>query len=336
MRLGPWWPAAAFHGEGPRRWALPAPTDPWRGPCPPGGPSWPAPPGYPAGAGGGVPPAGPARKTRSGVTVPPSGRSADPMPRADVAGSPTGEQTRVVSPAARVTSATSTTVQIGRPSSRWPAARLDHSRYGPGGGAPVTGAVVSRSRPKAQSAPWHMPTTLEKPTVAPSTAGFITSVGSGSQVTPTHRSRDGDVVEVGTVVDEVDEVDEVVRTDPLVVAAAVVSDASSSPSSPHEASTAPSPRHSTTRMTKRGRGRPGRTEAAMAPPCALGTRSGQGPTSRGSGPMPGEVGAREGNRTLDLLITSELLCRLSYPGGGAHRTRSPPRRGTLIGQPVVS
>ncbi len=38
-------------------------------------------------------------------------------------------------------------------------------------------------------------------------------------------------------------------------------------------------------------------------------------------------GAREGNRTLDLLITSEPLCRLSYPGGvvrAADSTRSHP------------
>jgi hypothetical protein len=34
-------------------------------------------------------------------------------------------------------------------------------------------------------------------------------------------------------------------------------------------------------------------------------------------------GAREGNRTLDLLITSELLCRLSYPGGRRHVSSEP-------------
>src|SRR5437016_5664358 len=39
------------------------------------------------------------------------------------------------------------------------------------------------------------------------------------------------------------------------------------------------------------------------------------PPSKTSPLNCGNVGAREGNRTLDLLITSELLCRLSYPGG---------------------
>jgi hypothetical protein len=32
-------------------------------------------------------------------------------------------------------------------------------------------------------------------------------------------------------------------------------------------------------------------------------------------PLSYWFGAREGNRTLDLRITSALLCRLSYPGG---------------------
>ncbi len=31
-------------------------------------------------------------------------------------------------------------------------------------------------------------------------------------------------------------------------------------------------------------------------------------------------GAWEGNRTPDLLITNELLCRLSYPGASTHST----------------
>jgi hypothetical protein len=31
--------------------------------------------------------------------------------------------------------------------------------------------------------------------------------------------------------------------------------------------------------------------------------------------VPPDLRAREGNRTLDLRITSALLCRLSYPGG---------------------
>ncbi len=62
------------------------------------------------------------------------------------------------------------------------------------------------------------------------------------------------------------------------------------------------------------------------------------PWRRESGPAPGAEpdavasrrggGAGEGTRTPGLLITSELLCRLSYPGGNAQATRgaSPPTR----------
>ena len=45
-------------------------------------------------------------------------------------------------------------------------------------------------------------------------------------------------------------------------------------------------------------------------------------------------GAREGNRTLDLLITSELLCRLSYPGGPRAGQGPPARR--VMTLPAVS
>ncbi len=51
------------------------------------------------------------------------------------------------------------------------------------------------------------------------------------------------------------------------------------------------------------------------------------PQCRASAEATHRRGAREGNRTLDLLITSEPLCRLSYPGGVvrvADSTRSHP------------
>ncbi len=44
-----------------------------------------------------------------------------------------------------------------------------------------------------------------------------------------------------------------------------------------------------------------------------------GAEDAGDGPdvaMAGAARAREGNRTPDLFITSESLCRLSYPGAG--------------------
>ena len=49
-------------------------------------------------------------------------------------------------------------------------------------------------------------------------------------------------------------------------------------------------------------------------------------------------GAREGNRTPDLLITSELLCRLSYPGGAATGTapRTPTGSGTGAAAPSAA
>ena len=62
--------------------------------------------------------------------------------------------------------------------------------------------------------------------------------------------------------------------------------------------------------------------APPAPRCAR-SRGGESKESRGSfplgrGPRPllllAALGAGEGNRTPDLLITSEPLCRLSYPG----------------------
>ena len=49
-------------------------------------------------------------------------------------------------------------------------------------------------------------------------------------------------------------------------------------------------------------------------------------------------GAQEGNRTLDLLITSEMLCRLSYLGVEGkryptdRRRRQPVRTGRPLGQ----
>ena len=54
-----------------------------------------------------------------------------------------------------------------------------------------------------------------------------------------------------------------------------------------------------------------------------------------SGPGTGLVGAREENRTPDLLITSELLCHLSYPGGYSGSASIPPRRSSeLLGTPI--
>src|SRR6266581_4715609 len=44
-------------------------------------------------------------------------------------------------------------------------------------------------------------------------------------------------------------------------------------------------------------------------------------------------GAREENRTPDLLITSELLCRLSYPGGRRKGSSRPRQAGTAVSMP---
>ena len=50
-------------------------------------------------------------------------------------------------------------------------------------------------------------------------------------------------------------------------------------------------------------------------PTPLGTAMDEWPDQRSTAQTGARPGAREENRTPDLLITSELLCRLSYPGG---------------------
>ena len=48
------------------------------------------------------------------------------------------------------------------------------------------------------------------------------------------------------------------------------------------------------------------------------------------------IGAREENRTPDLLITSELLCRLSYPGMGEQPYPTMRQRENPKGQPRLA
>jgi hypothetical protein len=49
--------------------------------------------------------------------------------------------------------------------------------------------------------------------------------------------------------------------------------------------------------------------------------------------MPTGMGAQEGNRTLDLLITSEMLCRLSYLGVEGKRYPTIPGAGKAVAGP---